>query len=1452
MISASGQATPHSCGHSLLQVAGLVGFCENCSTLVLDDERSLDLRSLPTPLASSLDACARSNAPVLAFFRLFDCAEQVMRLVVAITLGSDYQHDPKGYPAGDFYGDLHRLSEGASLGAWTHLLYARRSKKCYFRPLHEAVFDTGVLVAKWLAPSGDDKKVINLIKLRNDLAHDSNRWDSAGKFFGAALSEFVRILSETCWLRESYLAARQGSHAFALQGLQPTPLLPEVAAKLKEHNVVYWTKRLAGDGDLVDTSPFFGIEVSEESAGVTARALVYRARRGNPVEFSVVGRGGATVLSRAREHVDKTDRLLLSARDPRVIADRGGTNFLPVYAEEEAKFVGRTAELNEIDSAVLQFAGSGEAQFLWVHGQAGIGKSALAAAFSVRLHARWTQVNEKEQAQGNAAERVAILWRFRRGDSRCVMDQMLEHGIQRLQGKDRFPKSKKTRGEFLRTFLIAVRKRAAQRNPVVLVVDGIDEIFEIDRHVLDDLLEIRDAGAMVVAFGRNTRDIVERRSEPGAATSLPDLEVSKLGRQSLQEWLIKKLEGEQQTLLLQASEPDRTRWLDYLLARTDGLPLHIDALIPQFGNGFEVLREDLPRAANILDLMLGRISLGDVDHLRSQTVALVALAQQATPEPVIVELLMRLHPASIAKDVQLAVPRVLDSLFPILDRPTVEGATAFLPHHAEIRELFTEPNRGDVAIPREAAARAWGELARDPLSCSEGVRDFALRVSFQQLWNGGQREDAARLLLDLNLLDQRVHVKADGNGGPQRSSIVFEIGRDLSAAMKCEGLDAEERKRVAELNGLWREVAPHLAQGHLGVWTQRGAAPGRPDWLREQLSIGRAARLESWIAAEHELPKASWTHAVEGEDSPYRNVAISSNGHVVAAVSLDGAVDVWRVGDPATRRLLHPKPSAPRPSRVDLDDRGEWVLVGGSFRGDGAVDREIRLIQVGDESVRVVRAKGESDVVAIAIHPKALSYAFALADGTVWVGRLDQDKTKCIARSMWGCRAIKFISTEGYEAVWAVSSTQVLYYRSTESGNHVDVHPLSPMVNSLAAQQGGAVAAHTGGSFSFLRADGAIEALGKTTEQDPLAAVATPSRSHVVSLSRSDRLVVSCGTAEPSLQIQAKAMAVSRDGAWLVATALDRGVLRAWRLRDLERPSEGDSNLEDPITSLVVDESTARAVAVHARHEARYWDLTGSPRLMAQHSFPERISNAALLLQNQLLAIDQGKSGVAIWNPADGSISQVQAGQRAITGISSGADGALLFARGNSVWLDPLDGQGLAREVATTSSQSRKLVATADGNRVAGMVRGGQLFVAETQSMSRGRPEPGHVVSVDISFAGIDMTLSADGAVLLSVGTAGVLLRAGAKFGDECRVELEGVIGSSFSANGGELLVVCRDRALVYSYSWAERGPAVTLRDTWWADVPLVGGSWVGKERFVLGDSDGRLQVLKLGKARSN
>ena len=114
------------------------------------------------------------------------------------------------------------------------------------------------------------------------------------------------------------------------------------------------------------------------------------------------------------------------------------------------------------------------------------------------------------------------------------------------------------------------------------------------------------------------------------------------------------------------------------------------------------------------------------------------------------------------------------------------------------------------------------------------------------------------------------------------------------------------------------------------------------------------------------------------------------------------------------------------------------------------------------------------------------------------------------------------------------------------------------------------------------------------------------------------------------------------------------------------------------------------------------------------------------------------------------------------------------------------------------------------------------------------------------------MTLSADGAVLLSVGTAGVLLRAGAKFGDECRVELEGVIGSSFSANGGELLVVCRDRALVYSYSWAERGPAVTLRDTWWADVPLVGGSWVGKERFVLGDSDGRLQVLKLGKARSN
>jgi len=241
--------------------------------------------------------------------------------------------------------------------------------------------------------------------------------------------------------------------------------------------------------------------------------------------------------------------------------------FDDIIEKESAKLIGRSKEIEIIKNIVI----NQDEGIYWITGPAGCGKSALISRSIFELR------SEKIKKS------ILLPYFFRVGDDRCSKNIFLQYTFERLAAisKDKKTKTKIASGKvnldlhFLKNVISEIKLK------VVFILDGIDEINEVDPTFLRLPFEVSMENALWICSGRSEKGITDvfkkTKCNHVFKNGLP-----KLRQENIRSMIIEKIGPLRKKLL----RDDRLKgdnevhpFIEKVVEYSEGLPLYVNYII---------------------------------------------------------------------------------------------------------------------------------------------------------------------------------------------------------------------------------------------------------------------------------------------------------------------------------------------------------------------------------------------------------------------------------------------------------------------------------------------------------------------------------------------------------------------------------------------------------------------------------------------------------------------------------------------------------------------------------------------------------------------------------------------------------------------------------------------------------------------------------------------------------
>ena len=669
---------------------------------------------LPTPIAFVLDEFFREGNPFIALWRMVDAGEIITRFFT-ITVLSDILRQKGEFPE-PVQNALTEKLEQPTFGAWKELLAIaidnlpkeRGQTRCFVSELPSFVRD------KWLPAlgSGEDKPEEKLIALRNLIAHAGRLPDEkAQELLNAHRQRFESLAKELSFFANyDLIACTKEGQIVWLKGLPDADgAFPECDRPLSfvpEHGRVYLVQE--GEGlDLFPLHAFTDIlqwreeRYEFESLGEVAPQIYFRlSERGylECIPFStkaVFSHLGKDAYQRFRDIF----RLEEWRAQRRRKAEAQGIQTLwdEQVRELTEVFVGREEHIRQVKDAIKRTSKG----VLWISGKPGIGKSALMAKLM-------------QDYIGQTQHYIVIPYFFRYGQAGCSTMDFLATVLKRLQAElNRTIEPEPILPDRQKQLVEALEEAVSKTGKKVLfLVDGLDEIYRLDREFLNvPFMTIRERIVWVCA-GRSEGDLEEALRSRGAEWVFPD-GLPPLDEQAIRAMLIEHL-GRLKYALFERDKGERNRFVEAVTRKSEGLPLYVRMVIEDLKAGRLTVRDEekLPEGlVAYYERLLERLRVSDVGTVLTPLFCLLAWAKEPVTEGTMKFLLQTYPLADTPRWGELFQRALEHGHLMLQQRPTPDGETGWAIYHDSFRQHLLES--GTVSNNREWAQERWLKVCKD-------------------------------------------------------------------------------------------------------------------------------------------------------------------------------------------------------------------------------------------------------------------------------------------------------------------------------------------------------------------------------------------------------------------------------------------------------------------------------------------------------------------------------------------------------------------------------------------------------------------------------------------------------------------------------------------------------------------------------------------------------------------
>jgi len=709
------------------------------------------VEKLPTPLALPISEYVLEQHPYVALHRLTDSAELITRFLAMVLL-ADVRRQGQDFPKA-LQKVLAEKLERPSFGAWLEIgrqaLQSLKRDRAFLPGLKDFWEQTWAPLMG--SGTGDSHQMV--LALRNLLAHSGRLpEDIARELLESHRENYRRAMAELAFLQGVRMIARlKGGETVLLRGL-PDPsswqlpkagLSAELAAKLKE-GWVYLINEQDHNMELFPLSAYEPVLVWREERGFEEQDgmapqlyLRYNASR-NLLEFTALARR-FPFAQRAGELVEAFQECfpLKAWRAHR--EEEGPTPgveafFQGLQAELGELFVGRGEELKRVKQAIKETRQG----VLWISGRPGVGKSAF-------MHQLYERLRHSRHYH-------CWIYFFRLGNVGCSEAELLNtlrYWIGRELGEAiELAGDLTRRRQQLRDALQRLVEQSGRQ--VVLLLDGVDEIYRREAGIVEMPFEVQVEGVVWVCAGRPDGDLQEVFDRLGARALFGEEGLPPLDESSIRAMLTAMLERWKYELFSLDDADGRNRFVETLTARSQGLSLYVRLVVEDVKAG-RLGVEDWERLPEGLDAyyqeILERLRVSDVGTVLTPLFCLLAIAREPLSAEMLDELLRSHH---LRKGGRRAGARWEETFRRALNhghmmlqsRVAADGHPGWTIYHDSFRQHLLESSA--VAENREWARERWLEVCGQWKVFKEGqpgLYGYALRHYVSHLlkdWQAGQ------------------------------------------------------------------------------------------------------------------------------------------------------------------------------------------------------------------------------------------------------------------------------------------------------------------------------------------------------------------------------------------------------------------------------------------------------------------------------------------------------------------------------------------------------------------------------------------------------------------------------------------------------------------------------------------------------------------------------------------
>jgi tetratricopeptide (TPR) repeat protein/DNA polymerase III delta prime subunit len=558
--------------------------------------------------------------------------------------------------------------------------------------------------------SGEDKPEEKLIALRNLIAHAGRLPDEkAQELLNAHRQRFESLAKELSFLANyDLIACTKERQIVWLKGLPGADgSFPEYdrPSFVPEHGRVY----LVQEGERLDLFPLHAFtdilqwreeRYEFEGLGEVAPQIYFRlSERGylECIPFStkaVFSYLGEDVYQRFQDIF----RLEEWRAQRRRKAEAQGIQTLwnELVRELTEVFVGREEHIRQVKDAIKRTSKG----VLWISGKPGVGKSALMAKLM-------------QDYIGQTQHYIVIPYFFRYGQAGCSTMDFLAVALKRLKAElnreiepePRLPDRQKQLVEALEEAVSKTSKK------VLFLVDGLDEIYRLEREFLNvPFMTIRERIVWVCA-GRSEGDLEEALKNRGAEEVFPD-GLPPLDEQATRAMLIEHL-GRLKYDLFERDEGERNRFVEAVTRKSEGLPLYVRMVIEDLKAGQLTVRDEgkLPDGwDNYCERLLERWS--SVGTVLPPLMCLLAWAKEPITEGTMNFLLQPHHHAGTPRWGELFRKALKYGHLMLQRRPTPDDESGWTIYHDSFRQHLLKKSER-VCEDREWAQERWLKVCED-------------------------------------------------------------------------------------------------------------------------------------------------------------------------------------------------------------------------------------------------------------------------------------------------------------------------------------------------------------------------------------------------------------------------------------------------------------------------------------------------------------------------------------------------------------------------------------------------------------------------------------------------------------------------------------------------------------------------------------------------------------------